>query len=159
MVYSQYTRIYGPYCQKSNSNRQIVILMDESGNKKTVSYPKYIVEKHFNRYLSTEETVDHIDGNFFNNDISNLRIIERKQHCLQDAVRNKAIYAFCAFCGKPFRFWGSTLHHRNRTDKHQSGYFCSRQCCGKYGKKIQTGEIQHHTKPRLEAETFRLKDL
>ena len=38
----------------------------------TLSYPKYLIEVHLDRYLEKEETVDHIDGNFLNNVISNL---------------------------------------------------------------------------------------
>lgn len=34
--------------------------------KKTISYPKYLMELHINKYLDEDDTVDHIDGNIKN---------------------------------------------------------------------------------------------
>ncbi len=50
---------------------------------------------------------------------------------------------------KEFIIPGSKLHDRNRKDKHQSGYFCSRQCSGKYGRDIQLKRIEHKICERI----------
>ena len=68
-----------------------------------MSYPKYLMEIYLERYLEENKTIDHIDGNPLNNELSNLRVLNRQEHCSND----------CA---------------RNRRDRHQSGYFCSRKC-------------------------------
>lgn len=84
-------KVYGPYLRKD-------------GTRQTISYPKYLVEEALNRKLTENETVDHIDGNFNNNDLSNLRIINRNEHCFEDHVfRNKETEFTCVYCGKKFK--------------------------------------------------------
>lgn len=69
-------KVYGPYVSKKD-NRYRVVIVSENNNKKTVSYPKYLMEVHLNRYLNEDETVDHIDGDVTHNVVENFRIIER----------------------------------------------------------------------------------
>lgn len=135
MVYENY-KIYGPYQAKDGRLR---LFMTSGEERKTVSYPKYLMEKYLDRYLTEDETVDHIDGNPLNNDISNLQVKPRREHCRDDAYRNEDVTVRCAYCGKEFIISGNKLHNRNRKDNHQSGYFCSRSCTGKYGREIQLG--------------------
>jgi hypothetical protein len=49
------------------------------------------------------------------------------------------------------------LNNRNRKDKYQSGYFCSRRCSGKYGKEIQLGLREHIKTNRIEAVKYKAK--
>ena len=115
------------------------------------------MEKHLDRYLEEDETIDHIDGNFLNNEISNLRILSRKEHTTNDALRNKDIIVKCIYCGKEFTIKGETLHNRNRKDRGQSGYFCSRQCSGKYGAEIQNGKREKEKVEKIVAEKYQLR--
>lgn len=101
------------------------------------------MEQHLGRYLKKDETIDHIDKNPLNNDLENLRVLSRNEHCYNDCIRNKDVVVKCTYCGKEFTIPGSKLHLRNRKDKHQSGYFCSRTCSGKYGVEIQNGKRSH----------------
>ena len=58
----------------------------------------------------------------------------------------------------PFLIEGSKLHNRNRSDKNQSGYFCSKTCSGKYGKLIQLGLINPKEKvDRIKPKKYRGK--
>ena len=155
MIYEN-CKLYGPY-NNSVDGRLRCIVVFPNGKKTTLSYPKYLMEVHLGRYLDTDETVDHIDGNFLNNDISNLRVIDRKQHAIEDAVRNKDITVKCKYCGKEFTIKGATLHDRNRKDRSQSGYFCSRQCSGKYGQKIQCKLIKHTITDKIVPEKYTVK--
>jgi endogenous inhibitor of DNA gyrase (YacG/DUF329 family) len=140
MVYKD-CKIYGPYINKKD-NRYRCILVHLNGNKQTISYPKYLMEVHLGRYLEENETIHHIDGNPLNNDISNLKILDRKEHCYNDALKNKEIKVKCSYCGKEFTIKGKYVHRRNRKDRNSSGYFCSKRCSGKYGKLIQLGLIK-----------------
>lgn len=97
------------------------------------------MENYLGRYLEKGETVDHIDGNYLNNDISNLQVLQLKDHATLDVIRNKDVIVNCTYCGKEFVIQGSKLNYRNRRDKRQSGYFCSRSCSGKYNREIQLG--------------------
>lgn len=91
-------KVYGPYTRKDG--RQVVILKTPGSSKdhKTVSYPKYLVEKALDIYLHPDDTIDHIDGNFYNNSFSNLRIVSRSQHCSSHASRRLPQYYTCPIC-------------------------------------------------------------
>lgn len=100
-VYEGY-RVYGPYTRKKDG-RQIVILYDsQSQKRRTVSYPKYLVEKELDRYLDVDETIDHIDGNFINNNLENLRIVPRSEHSRSHVLESMYISKKCCICGKQF---------------------------------------------------------
>lgn len=103
IVYEGYT-CYGPYIRKDG--RQHVVLINRQNVDKqriTVSYPKYIVERYLNRYLTEDETIDHIDGNFSNNSLSNLRIVSRKLHAKSHTKHRKEFIKHCVICNKIFR--------------------------------------------------------
>ena len=62
-------KCYGPYTRKDERQHAILIKHDATGSiveRLTISYPKYLVEVYLNRQLESNETVDHIDGNFPN---------------------------------------------------------------------------------------------
>lgn len=155
MVYEN-CKIYGPYSSKKDRRLRIFVIFPDE-KRTTISYPKYLMEVHLNKYLEPNETVDHIDGNFLNNEISNLQILDRKIHCCNDANRNKDVTVTCMYCGKSFTIKGNTIRNRNRTDKHQSGYFCSKVCSGKYGKQIQLGLKQHQIVNKIKPDTYKVK--
>ena len=155
MVYEN-CKLYGPYINKKD-NRLRCVIQFPNGKKKTVSYPKYLMEVHLGRYLEVNETVDHIDGNPLNNNIDNLQILDRKEHCYNDANRNQDITVKCKYCGKEFQIKGETINNRNRKDRHQSGYFCSKECSGKYGKQIQLGLIEHTTEDKVVPNKYKVK--
>lgn len=76
------SKLYGPYKRRSDG-RWIVIV-----NGVTVSYPKYLMEQHLGRKLSVFETVDHIDKNPNNNNMSNLRVISHSLNACLGALNN-----------------------------------------------------------------------
>lgn len=148
MVYEN-CKIYGAYERKDGRKHICVIWPD--GKRSTVSYPKYLMEKHLNRYLTKDETVDHIDRDFTNNNIDNLQILDRLEHIKIDAKRVKEQEFVCRNCGKVFvRKPTPSLNKRN------TGYFCSKRCVGLYGKKIQLGEEESEYIESIEREYYYL---
>ena len=116
-------KVYGPYTRKDNRQHVIVIFTDNS--RRTVSYPKYLMEQRLGRELHPDnETIDHIDGDFTNNDLSNLRIVPRSKHISEDQKKVRPVAFFCVWCGKLAARHAKDLHHNSRLGK--VGPFCGR---------------------------------
>lgn len=104
-VYEGY-KVYGPYIRKDDRMHVVLIKHDDENHiisRKTVSYPKYLVEVYTGKYLEPDETIDHIDGNFHNNELSNLRVVPRKEHCKSHTSSRQEIIKKCVICGKGFK--------------------------------------------------------
>lgn len=135
-LYKEYTNVLGPYTRKDN--RQHVILnnanlpKNDKNKLKTISYPKALVESIIGRTLLENETIDHIDRNYLNNSLDNLRIVDKVFHAQEDAVRVFVNEISCQICNNKFKPSKS-----QRNTYYKAGPFCSRKCAGKYGKSVQ----------------------
>lgn len=128
-------KVHGPYKRKTDG-RQIVILIEHNGKRRTVSYPKWLMECQLGRKLDPNlETVDHIDSDIDNNDLSNLRLVPREEHSADDTRRVKPVKFTCAWCDKEFE--RSPRLIRDKAKKNKAGPFCSRACAGKYSRMLQ----------------------
>ena len=132
-LYPGYHTVSGPYLRKDNRKH---ITLTGNNKRKTISYPKALVEVHLNTRLREDDTVDHKDRNKQNDDINNLAVIKRKEHCKLDAIYVKVDDMNCSMCGKLFKL--SRSQHNTRSLS-TAGPFCSKQCSGHYGKSIQLG--------------------
>lgn len=135
-MYEEY-KVYGPYKRK-DGRQHVVLVKYVEGIKKslTVSYPKYIMELHLNCYLLDDETVDHDDGDFTNNEISNLKIMSRAGNASKGAVRVEVHAANCKWCGVTFK---PSRQQRDTRSECKAGPFCSKSCSGSYGASVQNG--------------------
>ena len=134
MAYADNFTVYGPY--KRKDDRQIVVVVHRNGKRRTVSYPKWLLECHLGRKLHKDrETVDHWDSDFNNNDINNLKIVPRKEHSANDTRRVKLIKYTCAWCDQEFE--RSPRLIRDKAKKQKAGPFCSKKCAGKYSRMLQ----------------------
>lgn len=129
-----YEKIFGPYTNKANS-RKLVVVVDHNGQRHTISYPKYLIEMSLGRKLQPNETVDHIDSNKDNNDLDNLRVLDRAEHSRLDTRRVKPVKLHCAWCDKEFE--RSPRIIRDKAKKGCAKGFCSRSCAGKYSRMLQ----------------------
>lgn len=155
MAYGDDMKIYGPY--KRKDDRLIVIVVEESGIKRTVSYPKWIMELQLGRKLDPDlETVDHIDSDHTNDSLDNLRIMPRKEHSTEDTRRVKNVKFNCAWCKKEFE--RSPRLVRDKARKNKAGPFCSRQCAGQYSRKLQLKLIdKFDVQPVIDSEYYKKK--
>jgi len=129
-------RIYGPY--KRKDGRQHVVIVHEDGRKQTKSYPRYLLEQYLGRELTKDETVDHIDNDFTNNNISNLQILSRSDNAKKFSAFNSAETGVftCPECFKSFiKNLGDVRH--NNIKRKKAGPFCSKPCSGRYGARLQ----------------------
>jgi hypothetical protein len=156
MSYGDDYKIYGPYLSKS-TGRQLVIVVDKNGVRRTVSYPKWLLELQLGRKLNPDtETVDHIDSDFNNNNFDNLQIVDRKTHSEQDTRRVKLVKFQCAWCSNEFE--RSPRLIRDKAKKNKAGPFCSSACAGKYSRMLQLKLIdKFDTQPVIDSEYYKKK--
>lgn len=140
-LYGRRVRIYGPYIRNSD-NRRIVVLKHR-GKLVTKLYAKVKLEIKLDRILSSEETVDHKDGNHRNDKFSNLQLLSLAENARKDATKVRIFEIECAWCGTAFK--PSILQRSGRNDKdavkvyQAAGPFCSKSCTGKYTRHVQLG--------------------
>ena len=123
-------KVYGPYTRKDG--RQHVVLYKD-GVRKTVSYPKYLLEQKIGRLLLPSETCDHIDNDHTNNCLDNLQVLTRSNNARKQMTLKPAeVKTFiCPVCNTSFTKRLSIV--RGNLRKGRSGPYCSRSCAGKGG--------------------------
>ena len=106
-----------------------------------VLYHRVIIENHLKRILNTNEVVHHIDGNKDNNDISNLKVMEYKEHVRlhQHKKSRKYVLLKCPWCDKLFEI----PKNRSFLDKGNKATFCSRKCNGSFLREVQLNGLTH----------------
>jgi hypothetical protein len=145
-------KVFGPY-DVGKVGRKIVIVIDDDGNRRTVSYPKYLMEQHLGRKLDPDQcTIDHWDSNVLNNDLSNLRIVPRDQHSANDTRRVRLLDLECANCGEGFQ--RSPRLVRDKSKKGKVSAFCSKSCAGKYSRDVQLGNREKLPVPKPPASEY-----
>lgn len=154
MTYADDFKVYGPY--RRQDGRQLVIVVDKNGTKRTVSYPKWLMELQLGRRLGPDETIDHWDSNIENNDMDNLKVIDRAEHSSNDTRRVKLVKFQCAWCSNEFE--RSPRLIRDKARKNKAGPFCSRACAGKYSRMLQLKLIdKFDTQPVIDSEYYKKK--
>ena len=138
-------KIYGPYTRKDG--RQHVILY-QNGKRKTVSYPKFLLEQKLERALVDNETCDHIDGDHTNNSLDNLQVLSRSENSAKAMALKLAEqgYFVCPECHASF-YKSMRDVRSNQLVKKKVGPFCSKKCAGKYGS--QLNKTFRNGKPNL----------
>jgi hypothetical protein len=141
-LYPNYTSVLGPY--KRKDGRKHVVLNNSNASKgtrgktKTISYPKALIEAKIGKRLEENQTIDHHDRNFLNDDENNLKIKDRSTHSSEDALRVQVDLVNCPICNKSFE------PNQNQRNKKLTvaGPFCSKQCSGKYGTLVQNEKVK-----------------
>lgn len=132
-------KLYGPY--KRPNGRKFVILVDEEGNRVTKQYARYLMEQELGRELTEDEEVDHIDRDHTNDEISNLRVISKEQHKLDDQKRRIPVEWKCPLCDDKFVLDAKAENDAFQKRKQgKAGPFCSKQCAGRYGAEVRFGK-------------------
>lgn len=97
------------------------------------------MEKHLGRVLLPDETVDHINRDFRDNRLENLRVVTRSQNSADDAVRVIPAKIICVSCGESVDRRPTDVEHSAKLGK--AGPFCGKVCAGRYVALVQQGKI------------------
>ncbi len=137
-------KVYGPY--KGKDGRWRTVIYKHGVGRRTMSYPRYVMEDHLGRALTSTEDIHHKDGNTDNNALDNLTVVKHDEHCRSHATKYLGRLIICAYCEQSVSITGpqerNYLANRRRG---KAGPFCSRHCSGKYGT-----DIQNNRAPRQE---------
>lgn len=137
-------KVNGPYIHKTGrlKGRRYVNIIFDDGRKTSVLYSRYLMEQYLGRKLSYDETVDHIDNDFTNDDFDNLQIITRSQNAAKRHVDTKnfktLVTLVCVNCQTEFV-------RDNRFEKHnrkqgKKGPFCGKSCAAKWSRMQQLSQ-------------------
>lgn len=142
--YYKYT-VNGPYLRE-DGRKHVCLVHTVTRKKLTVSYPKYKVELKIGRLLKDNEEIHHKDGDFRNNEWSNLEIKNCTLHRREHNIKYKEnIEVECFQCKKIFIVTPLKQRRKRQNIKRKNkNYFCSKRCIGIYGTIIQysrCGEI------------------
>lgn len=129
-------KINGPYFCEANDRWCVGIYEPNKLNTKML-LARFLMQEHLGRLLKTEEEVDHVDENKYNDVIENLQILTKAQNI---AKRNasqikytNSVSAICAFCEVEFKLTRTQQYERARTLKKETpGPFCSKSHASKY---------------------------
>lgn len=123
------------YIQTNRENRKHVYLYkvptaNSQAKRSTTQYARYLVAVKLGRYLSADETVDHIDEDKTNDDIHNLQLLSRRENSIKNLTATGTskimVECYCAGCNKLFSVRRGLSILDNA--KINSLPYCSRNC-------------------------------
>ena len=118
------------YLNINSDGRATLTLYNSPSDRSSTQYARYLLAVKLNRYLTSDEEVDHIDNDKSNDCIDNLQLLSSKEN--RDKMsHNKGISMVeycCPVCGKLF-----SIEKRNPPliVKSKKAATCSRTCGGK----------------------------
>lgn len=74
LLYPEYSKVLGPYL-RADGRKHLVLTTNNSRQKRTLSYPKALLEVSLGRKLVGNETTDHVDGDKTNDAVTNLQVL------------------------------------------------------------------------------------
>lgn len=122
------------YLNINKEPRRVVLLVRKDNTKTSMSYARYLMCCHLNRFLKKEEHVDHIDNNKLNDCIENLQILSAKENNIKKNSNlgiklEEDIELNCPICGIKFIRPARNIKFKIKNGKNPT---CSRKCGGIY---------------------------
>jgi hypothetical protein len=118
------------YLLTNREGRQILVLFNDKNIRTTTQYARYLLGVKLGRFLTKNETVDHIDNDKTNNSIDNLQILTISEN-IRKSNKLSNVTLVCPICKTTFIRTHSQLRgRRNRANNNL--ICCSRSCGGKW---------------------------
>lgn len=107
-----------------------MVVISTDGKLSCKSYARWLMEQHLGRELTSDETVDHIDEDKLNDDISNLQVLSLADNIHKSSGYKQYPEYTCPLCGNTFRKWKAQVDSNRRQGK--PGPFCTKSCAMKW---------------------------
>jgi predicted RNA-binding Zn-ribbon protein involved in translation (DUF1610 family) len=127
-------KTYGPY-MASCGRRRIMVVHYADGSRKTTAHARWVMEAHLGRELGADETVDHIDNDPMNDDLSNLQLLSMADNIRKSAKGIEMVKFSCPECGEAGQQEARNVRSNRR--KGRAGPFCSRECAGRHNQRLR----------------------
>jgi len=114
------------YLNINSEGRRTLSLYNNSQDRSSTQYARYLMSVELGRFLRFNEQVDHIDEDKTNDDISNLQILTPLANTRKSHIVDK-IKCICPVCFKKFLSTKQRLYKKTNSTK-----CCSRKCGGIY---------------------------
>ena len=105
-LYPEFNKVYGPY--ERLDGRKVVVFYNAEQKTSSRQFAKVKLEVKINRRLVKNETVDHIDENFRNDDLDNLQVLSNIDNAKKSSRASGRIVQIdqdqvCIICKTVFR--------------------------------------------------------
>ncbi len=116
------------YIVINGEGRNTVILFNDSYDRSSTSYARYLMSVHLKRYLEDDEHVDHIDDDKTNDILENLQIISRKENNIKHCrIKGRLLVEYkCPIC--EIRFTRRRQNSNRVESKKNLIITCSNKC-------------------------------
>ena len=132
-ILSPYNKEYNrAYLVNSQGRNTVCLYSTNTKSRHSISYARYLMATHLNRFLNDNEHVDHIDNDKSNDVLSNLQILSlAENNQKQAALKGKKMVRYkCPVCFSEFSLSRRLSHLVNNK---KTAATCSRSCGGKIG--------------------------
>ena len=122
---------YG-YVSINGEGRETLTLYNSNNDRSVTQYARYLLAVKLGRFLTEDETVDHIDGDKTNNSIDNLQILSIVDN-IRKSQKKPDFICICPVCKKVFRRSHNHPSVRGKEKKlkiERGELCCSRKCGG-----------------------------
>lgn len=96
----EYKAVYKVY--HKNEGRYMANLIGHDGNRKTISYAKYVYMSYHKTEIAKGEQIDHINGDKTDDRIENLQKIEHGENNLKSKMIKEKVLLTCPVCKSEF---------------------------------------------------------
>ena len=117
------------YIVTNSENKKTLILFNSHNDRSSTQYARYLLAVKLKRFLTEEETVDHIDGDKTNDSIDNLQILSRGDNIRKSQEKPK-VKLICPICGTIFYRKRSKISGKEKRERANKNLICCSRKCG-----------------------------
>lgn len=117
------------YVVTNKENRKTLLLVNDKKDRSSTQYARYLLAVKLKRFLTSDETVDHVNDDKTDDSLENLQILTRKDNLVK-ANKYPDVKLICPICKDTF--YRTLTQLRGKKERIENNMVaCSRSCGGK----------------------------